>query len=121
MLTSYLDLNFEVIKKTDNSRYGVGNETWLVNIGTIALFSRFKLTASSEKLLEDISHAHRVSSMYKLLTSSRGSDDLSLGFHRDRVVRRDELVRNKNTKGNYHLRIMLKAVFSFAECQEEAT
>ena len=26
LLNSYLDLNFEVIKKTDNSRYGNGND-----------------------------------------------------------------------------------------------
>ena len=37
LLDSYLDLNFEVIKKTDNSRYGNGNDIRLVNLAPIAL------------------------------------------------------------------------------------
>ena len=32
LLNCYLDLNFEVIKKTDNSRYANGNDTRLVNL-----------------------------------------------------------------------------------------
>ena len=59
-------------------------DIWLINLGAIALFSNFKLTTSSEKHLENIDHAHIVSLMYKLLTSSRDSDDLSIGFDRDR-------------------------------------
>ena len=82
LLNSYLDLNFEVIKKTDDSRYGNGNDIGLVNLGPIALFSNFKLTTSSGKHLEDISHAHLVSLMYKLITSNKNSDDLSIGFDR---------------------------------------
>ena len=59
--------------------------------------------------------------MYKLITSSKDSDDLSIGFDRSRNRRRDEMTNNKNVKGKYHLRIMLKDVFGFAECQEKAT
>ena len=58
--------------------------------------------------------------MYKPITSSKNSDDLSIGFDRSRN-KRDELTLNKNVKGKYHLRIMLKDVFGFAECQEKAT
>ena len=75
LLNSYLDLNFEVIKKVDDSRYGNGNDIRLVNLAAIALFSNFKLTTSSGKHMKDISHAHLVSLMYKLITSSKGSDD----------------------------------------------
>ena len=63
LLNSYLDLKFEVIIKADGSRYGNGNEIRLVNLGPIALFSNFKLTISTGKHLEDISHAHLVSLM----------------------------------------------------------
>ena len=49
--------------------------------------------------------------MYKFLTSSRGSDDSSIGFDRDRGRRQRELTNNKNTKGKYHVRIYLKEVF----------
>ena len=59
--------------------------------------------------------------MCKLITSSRYSNDLSIGFDRSRNRREDELAPNKNTKGKYHLRIMLKDVFCIAEHQEEAT
>ena len=79
------------------------------------------MTTSSGKHLENIDHAHIVSLMYKLLTSSRGSDDLSIGFDRDRNRRKRELTNNKNIKDKYHMRIYLKDIFGFAEHQEKAT
>ena len=118
MLNSYLDLIFEVFRKTDNSGYANGNDIGVVNLGPIAFFSNFNLTTSSGKLLEDVSHAHFVSLMYILITSSKDSDDLSIGFDRCRNRRRDELAENKNIKGKYHIRIMLKDVFDFSEHQE---
>ena len=110
-----------VIKKADSSSYGNGNDLGLINSGTIALFSNFKLTTSSGKHVEDIRHAHLVSLMYKLLTSTKDSNDLSTGFNRSRNKRRDELALNQNVKGKYHLRIVLKGVIGFADCQEKAT
>ena len=121
LLNSYLDLSFEVIKKDDNSRYANGDDIRLVNLGPIALFKNFILTTSSGKHLEDISHTHLVSLMYKLITSSRDSNDLSIGFAYSRNRRRDELALNKNVKGKYHVKIMLKDVFGFAEHQEKPT
>ena len=121
LLNSYLDLNFEIIEKADDSRYGNGNDIRLVNLGPIALFSIFKLATSSGKHLEDISHAHLVSLMYKLIASSKNSDDLSIGFHRNRYIRKDKLAQNKNVKGKNHVRILLKDVFGFAECQGKST
>ena len=120
MLNKYLDLNFEVIKKAEDSRYANGNDIKLVNLGPIALFSNFKLTTGSGKHLEDISHVHLVSLMYKLITSSKNSADLSFGFDRSPNRRKDELALNKSVKGKYHVRIMLKDVFGFAEGQEKA-
>ena len=98
LLNSYLDLTFKVIQKPDNSRYGNVNDIRLVNLGHIGLISKFKLTTCSGKHLEEISHAHIVSLMYTLLTSTRGSDDLSTGFDRDRNRRRYELTNNKNKR-----------------------
>ena len=89
LLNSYLESNFEVIKKVDNLRYANGNNKVLVYLGPIALISSFKMKTSNGKHLEDISHAHIVSLMYKLLKSTRGSDDLSFGFDRNRNKRRD--------------------------------
>ena len=90
-------------------------------MGPIALFSNFILTTSSGKHIEDISHAHLVSLRYKLKTSSKKSDDLSIGFDRSMARRRDEMTNNKSVIGKYHIRIMLKDVFGFAEGQEKAT
>ena len=85
------------------------------------MFSNFRLTTSSGKHLEDISNAHLVSLMYKLITSSKDSNDLSIGFDYSRNRRRDELALNKNIKGKYHVKILLKVVFGIAEHQEKAT
>ena len=85
------------------------------------MFSIFQLTTSSRKHLEDISQAHLVSLRYKLITSSKNSDDLSIGLDRSSARRREEITNNKNVKGKFHLRIMLKDVFGFAEGQEKAT
>ena len=91
-----MQLKFEVIKKAVNSRYGNGNDIRLVNQAPIALFSNFLLTTSIGKRLEDISYAHIVSLMNKLITSSKGNDDLSSGLDRSRNRRRYELALNKN-------------------------
>ena len=121
MLNSYLELNFDVLHAATNNRYVDGNDIRLVNLGPIALFSNYRLTTSSGKHLENTDHAHIVSLMYKLLTSSKGSDDLSIGFDRDRNRRQRELSKNKSQRGKYHVRIYLKDVFGFAEYQEKAT
>ena len=122
LLNSYLELNFDVLHAAaPNNRYIDNNDIRLINLGPIALFSNYKLATSSGKHLENIDHAHIVSLMYKLLSSSKGSDDLSIGFDRDRTRRRNELTNNKNIKGKYHIRIYLKDVFGFAEYQEKGT
>ena len=93
----------------------------MVNLRPIALFSNFILTTSSRKHLEEISHARIVSLMYKLLTSSKGSDDLSICFDRNRHRRKQELTNIKNIKGIYHRRIYSKDIFGFSENQETGT
>ena len=121
LLNSYLEVDFDVLKAANNDRYVDGDDIRLINLGPIALFINYKLTTSSGKHLEDISHAHFVSLMYKLLTSSKGCDDLSIGFDRNRDRRKQELTNNKNIKGKYHDRIYLRDIQGFAEHQETAT
>ena len=96
-----------------NNRYENGNDIRLVNLGPIALFSNYKFTTSSGKHLEDIIHAHIISLMYKLLTSSRGSNDLSLGFDRDCDRRRLELTNNKKIKGKISRQNLFKRHIRF--------
>ena len=121
LLNSYLELNFDVLRADNSNRYVDGNDIRLVNIGPIALFSNYKLATSSGKHLENIDHAHIVSLMYKLLTSSKGSDDLSICFDRDRNRRQRELTNNKTQKGKYHVRSYLKDIFGYAEKQQKGT
>ena len=121
LLNSYIELNFDVLHAATNNRYADGIDIRLANLGPIGLFSNYKLATSSGKHLEKIDHAHIVSLMYKLLSSSKGSDDLSIGFDRDRGRRQRELTNNKSQKGKYHVRIYLKDVFGFAEYQEKGT
>ena len=121
LLNSYIDLNFDVLHANDDTRYVNNDESRLVNLGPVALFTNYKLTTSSGKHLEEVSHAHIVSLMYKLITTAKECDDLSIGFDRDRTRKRNELTTNKNVKGKYHARIYLKDVFGFAEHQEKAT
>ena len=59
--------------------------------------------------------------MHKLISSSRDSDDLSIGFHRSNAAPERTITNNKKTKGNYHVRIYLKDVFGFAEHQDNCT
>ena len=119
LVSSCLDLNFEVIKKDDISRYSNGNEIRLIYQGPIALFSNSKPTTSSGKHLEDISHTHVVALMFSLITSSKGSDDFSIGFDRDRGRRKNEMNNNKDINGKYRLRIMVKHVLGFADGIQE--
>ena len=57
--------------------------------------------------------------MCNFSTSSRGSDDLSIGFDRDRNRRQRELTNNNTQKGKYHGRIYLKDIFGVAEYHEK--
>ena len=92
MLNKYFDVNFEVIEKTDNSRYSNGNDIRLVNVGPLALFSNFKLSTSSGKQLEDVSHALIVSLIDKLISSAKDSDDFFIGFDRSCNNRKQEFL-----------------------------
>ena len=80
----------------------------LTNLGPITLFSNFIVTISSRKPLEDNSHAHRVSLLYKLITGGKGFDNLSVGLHRDHKREEQQLTGNKNIKGKYLVGIMLR-------------
>ena len=104
MSNSYPDLNFEVIKKAGDSKDANSNDLRLVIISPFPLSVNFKLTKSSGKNVEDFRRAHIVPLMYKLLTSSRGSDNLSFGFDRDHRRRQEELTTNKIIAAKFQVR-----------------
>ena len=86
-------------------RYANSYDIKLADLGPIVLFNDYKLTTSSGKHLDEINLAHFVFLMYKLLTSIKENDDLSIGFDRNRDRRRREKIDNKYIKGKYHLRL----------------
>ena len=100
MLNSYIDLNFGVLHAATNNIYAGNITITLVNLGAIAFFSNFRLTTISGKHLVDINHTHIVSLMYKIITSCKKSDDLSIGFDGDRRTRQREVTNNKKQKKN---------------------
>ena len=59
--------------------------------------------------------------MYKLITSARKTVDLSIGFDRDCARRQRELTNNKTQKRKYQVRILLKDVIGFSQCQEKVS
>ena len=75
---------------------------------------------SGNEKIEEIDKAHVIYLMYKTISSSGESDDLSIGFQRKIEARERELTDNKTTKGHYHVRIYLKDSFGFAEHQDSA-
>ena len=68
-----------------------------------------------------IDNAHLTCLRYELLSSSRDSGGLSIGFHRSIEAREKELTDKKSTKGNYHVIICFKDIFSTAEHQDNCT
>ena len=112
-------MNFDVVHAAIDNRYADIKDIRLVKLGWIALFNKYMLTISSGKRLEDISFAHIVSLMYKLKTSAKDTDNLSIGFDWDRNRKQRELTNKKNQKGQYHNWIDLKDIFGFAEHQQK--
>ena len=113
---SDLELDFNVTHRAGaHAPYADGDHIRLVNLGLLALFDKHRLTSSSRKEIEEIDNALVICLMYKLISSSRDSDDLSIVFHQNNGARGKELTNNKTIKGNYHVRIYIKDVFGFVE------
>ena len=89
-----------LLQAASNNRYLDTSDIRLVNLGPRVLCSNYKLTILSSKHLGEISHAHIVSLKYKLVTSSKDSDDLSIGFDRNRGIGKSELSNNKTIIAN---------------------
>ena len=58
--------------------------------------------------------------MYILITSSKDSDDLSIGLDRNRERRRRDLKKKQKFKGKYQIKLYSKDIFGSAEHQLKA-
>ena len=115
MLHSFLDLKSDALEAATNNKYVDENDIRLANLSPISLFSKYKLATSIGKHIEEVTHSHIVCLMYKLKTSAIKADDLSIGFDRDRDRIKCELTDKKNQKEKFHIRVLLKDVFGYAE------
>ena len=96
---SYLEFDFFVTHRAGaHNRYVDGDNIRLINLRPIALFKKYRLTYSCGKAIQEIDNAHVICLMHKLISSSRDSDDLSIGFPRSNGVRARELTNIKTTK-----------------------
>ena len=77
MKDSYLELDFKVTHRAGaHAQYADGDHMRLINLGPIAFFNRYTLTGSSGNEIEGIYDGHIICLMYKIISSSRDSDDL---------------------------------------------
>ena len=90
LLNTCFHLIFDVLHAATGNRYADGIHFKKVNLGPIAFFSSYKVTKSSRKHLENITNAQIVSLKYKLMTSAKDADGLTIGFDRDRDRRHRE-------------------------------
>ena len=88
---------------------------------SFGLFCNYRLITCSERHLEYKSHSYIVSLLYKSKATAKVTNDLSIGFGRDRGRRKRELTNNKNQNNKYDVRFMLKDIFGFSQHQEKAT
>ena len=78
------------------NRYVGGDHKRLGNLVPKAFFNKNRVTSSSGKELEEIDNAHVIRFIHNLSSSSRDTDDLSIGFHRSNGIRVRELTNNRN-------------------------
>ena len=72
MKGSYIELDFNVTHRAGaNGRYADGDYVGSVDLGSIALFVKYRLTSSSGKEIEEIDNANVICLMYKLISNSR--------------------------------------------------
>ena len=116
----YIELDFNVTHRAGfHARYADGDHIRLLTLGSIFFFNR--LSSSIGKEIEEIDNAQGIRLLRKLISSSRDSDDLSIGFHRSFDVREKKLTSNKSTQRNYPVRICLKDIFGFAGHQHNCS
>ena len=113
LLNIYLDLNFDVLHAATGNRFSDGSDMRLINLVHVSLFRNYKLAINSGKHLEDISRAHIVSLMFKLITSAKDTNDLCIGFDGDRGRRQREFTNKKLRKVNFIIEFVQKIYLDF--------
>ena len=93
----------------------------LGNLVPVLLFSEYKW--STIRHLERIDDALFICLLYKLLTGSKDSNDLSIGYYESNGGRKLEMTDDKEApnKGRFHVKNFSKDAFGYVERQENGT
>ena len=119
---NYLELDLSVTHRAGaHARFADGDHIRLVKLSPMALFNKYRLTSSSGKEMEEIDNTHVICLIYKVISSSRDSDDLSIDFQGSIEARERELTNNKATESNYHVRFYLNDFCGSASNQDNCT
>ena len=115
---SYIDLEVEIVKNADNSRYADGNAIQPNNLFGISLFREMSLKSFGSKVLETIDNVYIASLMYKLLSDNE--EDMMINYRKDSgngraidTTKRDRLINDTPEKGTIFTRIYLKDIFGY--------
>ena len=119
LFESLLRMTFDVLDSATIDRYKDGDDVRSVNLGPIVSFSFYKKTIICGKHLEEITHAHNASLMYKLINSARNTDDLCFGFDGVRKRRQRQLTNNK--KKQISCAIFVESCFWLCWTSKKAT
>ena len=76
------------------------------------------MIGDSGKELDGIDKVHKISSMYKLTSSSKDSDDLSTGSHKSIEAGERQMTNIKTARGNYEIEMHLKNVLVLQTIQK---
>ena len=122
LIDGYLELDFNVtFRVVGRAQFADGALTRLVFLGSFVCFISYRLTSGSGKDKKEINNALKKCIMFEVSSSSKDSDDLSIGLDGNITNPEKEVTNNKATKRLYHVRTFLKDVFEFAEHQKNAT
>ena len=91
VLTKELDVLFRA-----KGQDGIGQDINLRSLGPIAVCSQFSLSTIGGQQLNTKNFAHPFCYMYILKSSSRGSEDFSIGFQHNAAGRRREFCNFKD-------------------------
>ena len=106
---SYLEVEFD-FDCNAGFRYADAQYIRSVNLGSFVFFTEYEITAVSGKDSETVAIIQIICLLYRILTSSKGSDDLCIGSDHDRNQGRNNFRDDKNDEntGNFFIRFFQK-------------
>ena len=90
---SYLEMEKEILKNADDTRYADGNDIQPNNLFGISLFREMTLSSFGSKQLERVDNVYLASLMYKLLSDNE--EDMIIVYKKETADAIDTTKRNR--------------------------